>query len=104
MKITYYVLAMATIVAPDCLLAAKPSSFERLLGDLDDAVSRQNESLYGRPNEAEEHWESQHTYQLSDSGRIDWNSSRWQSLNERSRSRGEERNNKKSRRSWNSPK
>ncbi len=94
MKVTCCVLTFATILAPDCLLAAKPSAFERLVDSLDDLVGHQNESLYGRGNEAEEHWESQHKYKLSDSGRIDWNSSRWQSLNERSGSQGEGRNKK----------
>jgi hypothetical protein len=105
MKITRYLAAIAIVLVPGYALADRPSSLEIILGhrnDLEDLVGGRNESLYGHRNEVEEHWESQYRYEPSDSGRIDWYSSRWQSSNERSESQGDWRKNKKSRRSWNS--
>jgi hypothetical protein len=104
MKINRWLLAIVIVLAPNCLIAVQPSSLELLFGRqeiMDKLGSGNSESLYGRRNEAEQNWASQHEwYSGSDSdseGR-----SHWRSLHEQSTLPPGLRKSGKSRRSWTS--
>ena len=104
MKINLWLLGLLIILAPNCLRAAQPSSLELLFGRqeiMDRLVGVNSESLYGRSNEVEEHWASQHEWH----SRSESNSEverHWRSLHEASTLPPGLRKGSRSRRSWTS--
>jgi hypothetical protein len=104
MKINWWLPALVVVLAPDFLLAAKPSSLELLFGTqevMDKLTGVSSESLSGRSNEVREQWASQHEwYSRSDSDR--WARSQWRSLGAESTLPPGLRKSGKSRRSWTS--
>lgn len=92
MKICYTAVALAIILAPNCLLAAKPTpletmsrrleAMEKLFGGRNESRGgRRNEAPGGRRNESEKHWADQNGW-ISSSESDSKARSHWQSLHE----------------------
>jgi hypothetical protein len=98
MRITWWILAIAIIQVPDCLLAGGPQPLSPLTH-----LERRSESRFFRSEDVEAHWGDQHkSFDWSASQREARQAGWWQPLSERALDIGLRREGKKSRRSWTS--